>query len=174
MTSSSQERAAGVAPILGPPPGTAVPRGRTGQVSSPSAPVPGGLTTHSSQSPRVPRSAAPGTPDPAAAARGLRGVSAAGRVRPQVPAGGAPDTSVPPSGSRAAQAIAAAMSEAELLSNITLGTRKRPGMCERYGLTWYHTYNLLPAGTRSQTPVSPAAKPGGRRPATAQPNRRTR
>jgi hypothetical protein len=38
-------------------------------------------------------------------------------------------------------AIAAAMSEAELLGNITLGTRKRPGLCERYGLTWYHTYS---------------------------------
>src|ERR1035441_4343332 len=111
MTSSSpQERAAGIAPNPAASPGPAVPRGGAEQAGPPSAPVLGGLATHSSQSPRVPRSAPTGTPDPAAAARGLRGVSAAGRVRPQVPAGGAPDTSVPPSGSRAAQAIAAAMS----------------------------------------------------------------
>jgi hypothetical protein len=88
MTSSPQERAAGVAPNPVAPPGSAVPRGRTGQAGPPSAPVLGGLATHSSQSPRVPRSAPTGIPDPAAAARGLRGASLAGRVR-QAPAGAA-------------------------------------------------------------------------------------
>jgi hypothetical protein len=139
MTSiPTPRRAAGIAPNPAVPPGSAVPRGRTGQAGPPSAPVLGGLATHSSQSPRVPRSAAQGTPDPATAARDLRGVSVAARVR-RAPAGGAADADTAlPAGQRA---IAAAMSEAELLSSITLGTRKRPGMCERYGLTWYHTYN---------------------------------
>lgn len=35
--------------------------------------------------------------------------------------------------------IAAAMSEAELQSKITSGTRREPGMCKQLGLTWYHT-----------------------------------
>ena len=99
MTSSPQERAAGIAPNPAASPGSAVPRGRTGRVSSPSAPVLGGLATPTSQSPRVPRSAAPGTPGPVTAARGLRGVSAVGRGR-RASGGGAPDTSVPPPGSR--------------------------------------------------------------------------
>jgi hypothetical protein len=110
MTSTpTPRRAAGIAPNPAASPGSAVPRGRTGQAGPPGAPVPGGLATHPSQSPRVPRSAAQGTPDPATAARGLRGVSAAGRVRAQAPAGGAADADTAlPAGQRA---IAAAMSE---------------------------------------------------------------
>jgi hypothetical protein len=89
MTSSSpQERAAGIAPNPAASPGPAVPRGGAEQAGPPSAPVLGGLATHSSQSPRVPRSAPAGTPDPATAARDLRGVSVAARVR-QAPAGAA-------------------------------------------------------------------------------------
>ncbi len=53
-------------------------------------------------------------------------------------AGGTPDTSVLSAGQLA---VAAAMSEADLLENITCGTRKRPGLCKLYGLTWYHTHN---------------------------------
>ena len=87
MTSSPQERAAGVAPNPVAPPGSAVPRGRTGQAGPPSAPVLGGLATRSSLVLRC-ASAVPVTPDPAAAARGLRGASLAGRVR-QAPAGAA-------------------------------------------------------------------------------------
>jgi hypothetical protein len=137
MTPSPQERAAGIAPNPAASPGPAVPRGRTVQASPAGSPVTARLATHTSQSLRVPRSETPGTPDPAAAARDLRGVSAAGRVR-RAPGGMALDADSALSPGQ--RAIAAAMSEAELLSNITLGTRKRPGMCERYGLTWYHTH----------------------------------
>ena len=112
MTSSPQERAAGIAPNPAASPGSAVPRGRTGRVSSPSAPVLGGLATPTSQSPRVPRSAPTGIPGPVTAARGLRGVSAAGRVR-RAPAGGAPSANADGSSALSAgqMAIAAAMSE---------------------------------------------------------------
>ena len=141
MTSSSQERAAGVAPILGPPPGTAVPRGRTGQVSSPSAPVPGGLTTHSSQSPRVPRSAPTGIPGPVTAARGLRGVSAAGRVR-RAPAGGAPSANADGSSALSAgqMAIAAAMSEDRGPDSLDAHVRK---LMDDLGLWGYHPLNSI-------------------------------
>src|ERR1035441_3225792 len=137
MTSTpTPRRAAGIAPNPAASPGPAVPRGRTGQAGPPSAPVLGGLATRSSLVLRC-ASAVPVTPDLAAAARGLRGGSRARRARQAPPGAAIPVLA----GSKAAAVIAAAMSEAELLGNIPLGTRKRPGMCERYGLTWYHTYN---------------------------------
>jgi hypothetical protein len=37
--------------------------------------------------------------------------------------------------------MAAAMSEDELLVNVTSGTRKKPGLCKLYGLLWYHAHD---------------------------------
>ena len=81
------------------------------------------------------------TPDPVTGAPSPSLGDAPGRGRaPRTPAGEGRRRAAgaSPAGSHA---LAAAMSEADLLSNVTSGTRKRPGLCKWYGLTWYHTYN---------------------------------
>ena len=136
-TTPTPRRAAGIAPNPAASPGPAVPRGRTGPASPAGSPVTAGLATPTSQSLRVPRSEALGTPDPAAAARGLRGGSAAGRVR-RAPGGMALDADSALSPGQ--RAIAAAMSEDKGPDSLEAHVRK---LMKDLGLTGFHVEKSL-------------------------------
>ena len=78
-----------------------------------------------------PRPAAlPGAPP------GVLGNPASPQLHDQPPCGGAGTKT--PALSRGLMTIALAMSEEQLLSNVTLGTRREPGMCKQLGLGWIH------------------------------------
>ena len=137
MTSRTPKRAAdGLAPVGPAAPGSASP------VADPAGTLhpPRGVPAQMSRRPRGRRAAA-GMTSPAGEADpepGNRMPASPARGRPQAPAA---DVGASPAPAAGLQAIAAAMSEAGLLSNVTSGTRKRPGLCKLYRLTWYHTHN---------------------------------
>ncbi len=123
----SAGRAAPVAPVAG-----------AAHPTSPPAVAPSPPGPEETQPSPSPPAAVTGMPSPETGADGV-GPSAPVRGRaPQAPAVGGGASPAPSAG---LQAMAAAMSEDDLLVSVTCGTRKRPGLCKLYGLKWFHDHD---------------------------------